>query len=206
MTSLILRRATGSAIACVLGLACSGKKAPVPDAFVLAYVGPGTGSSSICGYQYDTTFVNIGSPLAPKPSTVTNGDFQQGAQGGVVSLDCSVDGSGSFKIKINAEISGMAGGSLSLVGQVSATGGTGIYGGFTSGSNGSFIDPNCSITYTYNNEPVPINGSPIAGGRIWGHVDCPNAKQSGSTEIGDDGGSTERTCDAHADFLFENCN
>jgi hypothetical protein len=29
--------------------------------------------------------------------------------------------------------------------------------------------------------------------------------ESGTAEITDDGGATQRTCDAHADFLFENC-
>jgi hypothetical protein len=205
MTSLTLRRVAGSAIACALGIACSGGKPPVSDAFVLAYVGPGTGSTSVCGYQSDQTFVAIGSPLDPKPSTVTNGDFQPGS--GTVSLSCQVDGSGSgFKIKINAEIGGQNGGSVTIVGNVDANGGTGIYGGFTSGQNGTFIDPNCSITFTYNFQPVPVGGSPIASGRIWGHIECPNAMESGTSEIADDGGVTQRTCDGHADFLFENCN
>jgi hypothetical protein len=205
MTSLTLRRAAGSAIACALGVACSGSKPPIADAFINAYVGPGTGSTSVCGYQSDQAFVLIGSPVDPKPTTVTNGDFQAGS--GTVNLVCSVDSnSGGFKIRINAQISGMNGGSVTLSGTVNANGGTGIYGGFTSGQNGTFIDQNCSITFTYNMEPVPVGGSPIASGRIWGHIDCPNAKESGTSEIADDGGATERTCDGHADFLFENCN
>jgi len=204
MTSLTLRQAAGSALACALVFACSGSKGPVPDAFVLASVGPGTGSTSVCGYQSDQYFVQIGSPLDPKPSTVTNGDFQAGS--GIVTLDCHVDGGGgTFKMKINAEIGGPNGGSLTISGTVTTNGGSGIYGGFTSGQNGTFIDPNCSITFTYNNEPVPVGGSPIASGRMWGHIDCPNAQESGTSEIAEDGGQTERTCDAHADFLFENC-
>jgi hypothetical protein len=186
------------------GLADPDAAQPMPDAFVLAYVGPGTGSTSVCGYQSDQTFVAIGAPLDPKPSTVTSGDFQQGA--GTVSLSCAIDpGGGGFSVKINAEIGGPNGGALTVVGQVNAAGGTGIYGGFTSAQNGTFIDQSCSITFTYNAGPVPVGGSPVAAGRIWGHIDCPDAQENGTSEITDDGAATERTCDAHADFLFENC-
>jgi hypothetical protein len=188
------------------GPGLSSDAGPTPDAFVLASVGPGTGSISVCGYQSDQTFVAIGTPLDPKPATVTSGELQPGAQGGTVSLVCNVDqGGGGFMIKINAEIGGQNGGSVTIVGNVDANGGTSIYGGFTSAQNGTFIDPNCTITFTYNTQPVPVGGSPVAAGRIWGHIDCPNAIESGTSEIAADGAATERTCDAHADFLFENC-
>jgi hypothetical protein len=205
MISLTLRRAAGSAIGCALVVACSGNKPPVADAFVAAFVGPGNGGTSVCGYQSDQPFVQIGSPLDPKPSTVTSGDFQAGS--GTVNLDCRVDSSGGgFRIQLSAEVDGPNGGSLSVVGNVTASGGTGVQGGFTSAMNGSFSDSNCSITFTYNMNAVPVGGSPIASGRIWGHLDCPNAMQNGTTEIADDGGLSQRTCDGHADFLFENCN
>jgi hypothetical protein len=145
----------------------------------------------------------IGLPLVPKPSTVTSSDLQ-GA--GTVTLDCRVDPSSSgFNIQLSAEVSGPNGGSLSAVGQVNVSGGTGIQGGFTSAANGSFTGSNCSITFTYNGNPVPVGGSPVAAGRIWGHIDCPNAMQSGTSEISDDGSVTQHACDAQADFLFENC-
>ena len=202
--SSVIDAGTGASDGLSQGLLASDALQPMPDAFVLAYVGPGTGSTAVCGYQSDQTFVAIGSPLDPKPSTVTNGDFQQGA--GTVTLSCAVDPSGAaFKVKINAEIGGQNGGSVTIVGNVDATGGTGIYGGFTSAQNGTFVAQDCSITFTYNMEPVPVGGSPVAAGRIWGHIDCPNAMESGTAEITADGGATQRTCDAHADFLFENC-
>jgi hypothetical protein len=206
MSSLTLRRAAGPAIACALFVACSGNKPPVADAFISAYVGPGNGGSSVCGYQSETAFVQIGSPLDPKPSTVTSGDFQQGS--GTVTLDCKVDpsGGGQFRIQLSAEVDGENGGSVSAVGYVTASGGTNIQGGFTNAMNGSFSESNCTITFTYNMLPVPVGGSPIASGRIWGHMDCPNAMQGDTTEIGEDGGQTERTCDGSVDFLFENCN
>lgn len=179
---------------------------PTPDAYVAAYVGPGTGSTSVCGYASDQTFVQIGSTVQPKPSTVTSGDFEQGA--GTVTLDCKVDpsgGGGGFNIQLSAEVGGPNGGSLTVVGNVDVSGGTGIQGGFTSAANGSFTGSNCSVTFTYNGNPVPVGGSPVAAGRIWGHIDCPNAIEAGTVEIDADGGTTVRTCDAQADFLFENC-
>jgi hypothetical protein len=89
--------------------------------------------------------------------------------------------------------------------QLGRGGGTGIQGGFTRAANGSFTGSNCSITFTYNGNPVPVAGSPVAAGRIWGHIDCPNAMQGGTVEIRADGSTTDRACDAQADFLFENC-
>jgi hypothetical protein len=175
---------------------------PVPDAFVAAYVGPGAGGVSVCGYASEYTFVEIGSPLEPKPSTVTSGDFQAGS--GTVILSCKVDPSGGgFNIQLSAEVSGPDGGSMIASGAVNANGGTGVLGSFTRAGM-SFGDSNCSITFTYNNAPVPAVPS-LAAGRIWGHINCPKAMQAGTVEIGADGGTTVRTCDAQADFLFENC-
>jgi hypothetical protein len=133
-----------------------------------------------------------------------NGGFQPGY--GSVSVSCKVDPSGAgFNIQLSAQVDGPSGGTFTAVGQVDSNGGTGIAGGFTSAANGSFFDPNCSIDFTYNMGPVPVAGSPVAAGRIWAHMDCPNAVQSGTSEVGADGGPTVRTCDGHADFLFENC-
>jgi len=206
LSTVVLRRAAGAAIACAVVVACSGNKAPIPNAFVLAYVGPGNGGSSICGYQSDATFVEIGSPHSMEPSTLTSGDFQP--SWGTVHLDCKVDssGGGNFFVQLSAEVDGPMGGSMTVVGTVGPNGGTGLQGGFTAAGMGSFLDPNdCSITFVYNNAPVPVSGSPIASGRIWAHVDCPNAQQMGTSEMGADGGTSVRTCDGHADFLFQNC-
>jgi hypothetical protein len=136
---------------------------------------------------------------------VTNGDFQPGW--GTVHLFCKVDSSGGgFKVELSAEVDGASGGSVTVVGTVGANGGTNLMGGFTSAANGSsFSDSTCTVDFTYNMNPVPVGGSPIASGRIWAHIDCPHAIQAGTSVQGDDGGFTERTCDGHADFLFQNC-
>jgi hypothetical protein len=205
MTSLTLRRAAGAAIACVLGLACSGNKPPVPNGFIQAFIGPGNGGSSVCGYQAETQFIQIGEPTDTEPGTESNGDFQNP---GTVMIDCKVDksGGGNFNIRISAEVNGPMGGSVVIQGTVSATGGSNIVGGFTSSTNGTFSDNNCTIAFTYNMQPVSGQvGTPLDSGRIWAHLSCPNATQSGTSEIGDDGGATQRTCDGEADFLFQNC-
>src|SRR5579872_512820 len=72
------------------------------------------------------------------------------------------------------------------------------------GRSPQFVDNNCTFTQTYNNNPLPQGGAP-ASGRIWGHIDCPNAVESGMFGVGIDGGVVLRTCEGSADFLFENC-
>lgn len=66
-------------------------------------------------------------------------------------------------------------------------------------------DPGCTITYVYDpggsvggvggDKAVPDN-PPIAAGRIWGHIKCPN-----TTTMSMQGA----VCDAEADFIFEQC-
>jgi hypothetical protein len=130
----------------------------------------------------------------PKPATITSGAYN-------VTLSCKVDPSGGgFSIQLSAKIGGPNGGGFSAIGQVPPTGGSAVQGAFASATAGTFSDSNCSITFTYNYNPVPVV-PPIAAGRIWGHIDCPDAINPVSSET--DGGPA--TCDGHADFLFENC-
>jgi hypothetical protein len=75
---------------------------------------------------------------------------------------------------------------------------------FESGSYGNYRDENCTITFTYQGNTVP-DQPPLAAGRIWGHISCPNAENSGKTVQGEDGGTENVTCDGEADFLFEQC-
>jgi len=207
MTSRILRRAAGSAIACALGFACSGSKPPVANAFLSAEVGPGSGNGSLCGYGSNQDWPPVGSPLSPEPSVTTSGDFEQGW--GKVTLFCKVDstGGGNFNIELSAEVAGPMGGSVTVSGTVNDTTGAtgGITGSFTSATKGSFSDSNCSVTFTYLMMPLGVSGSPIAKGRIWGHLSCPNATQQETSVPTEDGGSTQETCDGEADFLFQNC-
>jgi hypothetical protein len=108
-------------------------------------------------------------------------------------------------------VAGTPGGNVTITspagaGAVTTSGGSGITASFYSSvDQGPFSDTDCTITYTYLGKPVPIS-PPIAAGRIWGHIECPHALDSGQTTTGPDGGAVERQCPASADFLFEQCN
>jgi hypothetical protein len=149
----------------------------------------------------------VGAPVEPEPSVLTSGDYEQGW--GTVTLFCRVDstGGGNFNVALSAEVGGPMGGSVTISGIVNDTTGAtgGVTGSFTSATNGSFIDSDCSVTFTYLMMPVPVAGSPVADGRIWGHLSCPRAVQQETSVMTEDGGSTLKGCDGEADFLFENC-
>jgi hypothetical protein len=186
--------------------ACSNNPGPPPQAFVYGVIGPGTESgvddASACG-QGDIQWT-LGNAVSPRPNTYADGSNQQG---GGVHVTCSVDQDGNgYSIQLAAELDGLQqNGTLYVSGHVNASGSTsGLSGSFTSkGQN--FTDRNCTFTQVYNGNPLPAGGAP-ATGRIWGHLDCPNAQDIGQQGLGGDGGTITRTCDATADFLFENCN
>ena len=84
---------------------------------------------------------------------------------------------------------------------LSFTGGTDITASFYNSVDlGPYEEDDCTISYTYLGSAVPIS-PPIAAGRIWGHVNCPKAVDSGQNN-----GTGAVTCPASADFLFEQCN
>jgi hypothetical protein len=188
-------------LASMAASACSGNNGPAAEAFVYAQVGPeNAGGASACGYSSDQLLMQIGSPTAPLPSVKSDGTAQNGYR---VHVTCKVDGNGNgFDIQLSATLEGS--GSMTVSGHISSAGTSmGLNGSFTTMGN-SFRDNNCSFSYMYNNAPLPGSGA-ATGGRIWGHVDCPNAVLAGQTGTSDDGGSVARTCDGFADFLFQNC-
>jgi hypothetical protein len=184
--------------------ACSNTPPPAEQAFVSAVIGPGTlqgvDDAPACG-QGDLAW-QLGSPVSPQPVVYADGSSQAG---GAVHINCSVDPSGSgYTIQLAAELDGMMAGTLIVTGTVGATGmSTGLTGTFTTEGQ-TFRDTNCTFTQTYNESPLPANGQP-AQGRVWGHIDCPHAQDLGQEGLGGDGGEITRTCDASADFLFDNC-
>lgn len=149
---------------------------PPPDAFLEAVVGPGT----LSGVN-DPSACSMQADLswqlglAISPKPTTYSDGSTQA-GGAVHIGA---------INPSASMSTGLRGVFSTMGQ-------------------QFVDNDCTFTETYNNAPLPSGGQP-AQGRIWGHVDCPNATVNGMFGVGVDGGPTPRTCEASADFLFENC-
>lgn len=177
-----------------------------PDTYIAGVVGPGTengiNDASACNMQSDLTW-EIGLGISPKPSTYSDGSSEAG---GAVHVYCSVDPSGGgFLVNLSGALIGAYGGSVSVSGFVNATGSTSGLRGIFATMGQQFVDNNCTFTQTYNNSPLPSGGAP-ASGRIWGHIDCPNAVENGMFGVGIDGGPVLRMCEASADFLFENCN
>src|ERR1700722_6669608 len=177
-----------------------------PDAFVATTVGGGATCDLPGG---DSTFLSVGTAASGKPTTVTD---QGTAANGAVTVDCTVtaDGSG-FDVILDVSVAGPNGGMINIAsppgeGAVTSAGGSGISASFTGdGGHGPYTAGDCTITFSYQGKPVPTS-PPIAPGRIWGHIDCPDASAVGQGTVGPDGGSEAFTCPASADFLFENCN
>jgi hypothetical protein len=206
--SLSLLRHVGWAgllAACGAAVACSSSSNPPPDAFIAAELGGG----SECDIPSpDTAWLPVGTSTADKPTPVSD----QGSTGsGTATIDCTVHPSGSgFDISLSVSVAGTPGGNITITspagtGAVTTSGGKGITASFFSNNRGPYAETDCTISYRYMGAAVPDN-PPIAAGRIWGHIVCPNAKESGQTTTGPDGGAVARQCPASADFLFEQCN
>lgn len=197
MTSRILHLALPVLVAAGVATACS-SKAPAARAFVSETI---TGGGGNCTYSSITT-VLAGSDtsdggLSMNPTRVPNGT----TEGGTVDIVCSVAPSGSnFDIALSAELATSqagAGGSILVNGTVDATTGaqSSIAGTFVIAGGVTFVEKDCTITY-----PTMPPGGPVAPGRIWGKIDCPNAVAQGQNASG-----TPNTCDLSALFVFEDC-
>ena len=164
-----------------------------------------TNGSDICMFSQQMAFVIVGSPTAPVPTTVADGDTQAGAP---VHVSCSVKASGDgFDVAASATVDGLNGGALTFSGHVTTMGGTGLAGSFNNAENGTFAQASaqaigCTITYT--GDPQPAMPA-VAPGRIWGHIDCEDASRSNEVVSSPNGMLIPRTSDGFADFLFENC-
>jgi hypothetical protein len=208
--AMVLRilRTWAPLLAASVAVACSGTKPAAPDAFIQASVGPGGGNSvTVCQLGTVEPFLSIGTATGDSPTRVTDGNQQAGS---TVHISCTVATSGSgFDINLNATQEGLQGGSLTITspggqGAVTTSGGTGITAVFQSGQNGTFRSTSCTVSFQYQGLTVP-DDPPVAAGRIWGHISCPDSEVSGQTVPAPDGGTENRTCDGEADILFEQC-
>jgi len=193
--------------ACVAATACSNNSPQSPDGFIAATMDVGAMSpATVCNFGSTQQWLDVGTATGGKPTTVQDGAQNAGAN---VHVTCTVSAvNNGFDVVLNITQEGLQGGSVTISspsgqGAVTASGGT-VRASFESGSLGDFTESDCMITYTYQGQSVP-DSPPIAAGRIWGHVSCPTAQNSGSTVMLPDGGSQPRQCDGEADFLFEQC-
>lgn len=206
----LLRHSGWALLLSAAGLAaCSGDNPQPADTFVNAAVGGGSKCSTSPSLK---ELVQIGTATSGHPNTVQDGGQDRNSN---VSVSCTVHPQGSgFDVQLSA-ISAVNG-TLTInspqgKGIVTTMPSTGVSASF-SGPAGSFReepgngDPGCTITYEYDqggsvggvagDATVPVM-PPIAGGRIWGHIHCPNAAYVPQPQV---------FCDAEADFIFEQCN
>jgi hypothetical protein len=169
------------------------------DAFLVATAGPGQGDAGACPLSTKTTIMALGAAAAGHPTTVQDMTLIGNVSTSVV---CTVhpDGSG-FDVQVSANAGGPMGGAFlvdapNTVGAVTTSGAQNLYLSITAASSGvSYNSHACTLTYTYEGQPVPVSPT-IAAGRIWAHVSCPAATE---------GGQPSAQCDVEADFLFEQC-
>lgn len=173
---------------------CSDPEPATAQVIFTSQIDPGANPPSGCpesGTWFDIG--SFGNPANPppndKPVAVKNGDTDP--SGGQASLTCSVtlvpEG---FDVRGTARISGGAGGAFTVRGIFKAEGEqTGISATFAKvGRTDPYIAENCTVRYT-----SPSQG--VAAGRVWGEMTCPVATAAG----------INRTCQATAQFRFENC-
>jgi hypothetical protein len=187
-----------------VAVGCSSKPATA-KAYVLASLTQSAAGGGTCNFGSSMSILKIGTQDPTMPLTDTNPQRVNdgSSQGGSISLDCTVQPSGGeFNIAISATVRNQlngGGGSMTITGQVDpSTGGTGLHGTFANGGV-QYDDTNCTLTFTDMGQAITLanNAPKVAAGRIWGHIDCPQATASGSGQ--------NFTCDASADFVFENC-
>jgi hypothetical protein len=178
-----------------LATACS-SKAPAPDAYVLVQATNSASGTGVCNYTSSTIPPIIGSSIddggLTNPVRVPSGTD-------AVAITCSVAPSGSsFNIALHAEVdtSLSSGGSVTFTGTVDATtGAQGTVAATFVADQQTYSEQDCTITY-----PAMPPGGPVAAGRIWGQIVCPNAMLEGQNASGQ-----VTTCQMTALFVFENC-
>jgi hypothetical protein len=180
----------------------------VPQGFVLATMGPGPSSpTTVCHFGIAQSWLMVGAPTPSIPDVVQDGGSQNGAP---VAVACSViPVNAGFDVSLQISVGGTGGGGLTItspagVGAVTMAGAQGITASWQSETFGPASESDCTIAFTYEGQPV-YDDPPVAAGRIWGHLSCPQALFDGETVVGPDGGTTTVHCDGEADFLFEQC-
>jgi hypothetical protein len=183
-------------------LGCKDDEQATPRVTFDSTISPGKHTSKECA-QTGTWFtigsfgnpalgkVNPDDPESPLKDPVRPVDDGGDDGQGKASISCSVveDGDG-FNVALSAELSGATGGAMVMTGRVlREIDSPGITmrlsrKGETYAANGT-----CIMTF---NKAI---GHGVAGGRVWGIVDCPDAEAP----------SLQRICATHAELRFENC-
>jgi hypothetical protein len=202
---------------CVAISACTGSQA-TPQVFASvslgAYYDPNQNMQNTCkSYMSLREVFSIGTSVGtcdPTSGTcggnsimrVKDGDSQAG--GATVNVKCSV--SGGYDINLQASVG--ATGTLSVFGHVDGmSGGQGLSGDITYVGSEYQANNNCTVTYMYAGSPVPQR-PPIAPGRIWAHLSCPqmgDPNRIRNVTLMNSTTPVPEVCDGEVDFIFENC-
>jgi hypothetical protein len=174
----------------LLSAGCADEEKATPQVIFEAQLGHGVGTN--CRDIAEVFKVgDFGTPaLDEKPKPIKDGEtWEQGAVG----IACSVIQSGDeFLVEASLALSGATGGLFRVDGKFKAGGEqTNIHAVFTSRRSGNSYeqqDRACIVRYTTVDQGV-------AAGRVWGEITCPSVFNS----------NAETTCEATAQFRFENC-
>ncbi len=212
MTLRILSRVAGPALlGCVTLGACSNGPPPTPAAFVNSWLVPGNNGAQ-CNTQTRRDQLALGTATSVTtatalPTVTSDGGMDRGVQAGV---KCSVSGSGgNFNVVLIAQLGGQSSnsppaGSLEITGTVTTSGGSNLTLQGLGFEQATWSGTGCTVAYTYQGAMINTNGGPVAPGRIWGHLVCPQVQEAGGTMLVN-GMDVPVTCKFEADFLFENC-
>jgi hypothetical protein len=199
----MLRRVALPTLAAVVATACCNNEPPatIPIArvFLNATMGPGANPQSVCK-PVAGPWLQIGTPT----HSVEDGDVQGNA---MVSVTCTVSAEGGgYQVQATTTLSGATGGTFTVTGQVVGSGTeSGLRGAFTRADTGTFIETDCTATYS-DPSGASLDKGGVAPGRVRVFLSCPSATKAGEFVPNPDGGTQiPRTCDGEAELKFENC-
>jgi hypothetical protein len=175
------------------------------QAFAIVTMGHSAAFPGQCtSYPSDTTVLEVGQPgtSSSQPVRVTSGTTDPALQ-----ISCSVHPQGSsyavnLQLSQGTNVSGSGSSSLTVTGVVDPAAGAtmDVVGDVSTNNGGEYSSGTCSITFSTPGAGASPSGPPVAAGRIWAHLSCP-AAQNAAIVVG----AGPATCDAEADFIFENC-
>jgi hypothetical protein len=187
------------------GFYCCLPSVGAAQAFAVVTMGPSAAFPGQCtSYTPDTTVVDVGQPgtSSSQPVRVTSGTTAPALQ-----ISCSVHPQGSsyavnLQLSQGTNVSGTGSMSLTVMGVVGPTAGAtmDVLGEVSTNSGGEYISRACSVTFSTPGAGASPPSPPVAAGRIWAHLSCPAAQNAAIVVA-----TGPETCDAEADFIFENC-
>ena len=195
-----------TSVAAAATLACSNPPPSPAQVYLDAVVGPSNDPMHLaeCNVGSSTHWLLIGMDTGSGiPKTTEDGSNN-------VNVSCTVSQTGmdQYNISLTAHLPGSAGGTFTVASDpmspVTSMGGTNLTVDQDTGEQGygQLHGQGCTLDYM---GARASGGQNIAPGRLWAHVSCPVATDSGTTKQLMDGGTANETCTTSATFLFQDC-